>query len=80
MRAPLLPETQCAVRPPLLPATKKKVAESVGAAAKLTGSGGAAVVLCPEGKSQEKRLKEACAKEGLECVKAAVGPVNVVAS
>jgi glucuronokinase len=57
-----------------------QVAESVGAAAKLTGSGGAVVVLCPEGPAQERRLAEACAKEGLICIKAEVGPVNVVAS
>ena len=52
----------------------------MGAAAKLTGSGGAVVVLCPEGKAQEKRLQEACAAAGLECVRAVLGPVNVVAS
>ncbi len=52
----------------------------MGAAAKLTGSGGAVVVLCPGGEAQERRLAEACAKEGFLCVKAEVGPVNVVAS
>lgn len=52
----------------------------MGAAAKLTGSGGAAVVLCPDGAAQQRRLAEACAKEGLECHKVVVGPANVVAS
>ncbi len=59
---------------------RMQVAESVGAAAKLTGSGGAVVVVCPEGHAQELRLAEACSTEGLACVKAEVGPVNVVAA
>ena len=57
-----------------------QVAESVGAAPKLTGSGGAVVVVCPEGHAQEQRLADACTKEGLACVRAEVGPVNVVAA
>lgn len=57
-----------------------QVAESVGAAGKLTGSGGAVVVLCPKGGDQEQLLQEACVREGWEYVRAVPGPVNVVAS
>lgn len=57
-----------------------EVAESVGAAGKLTGSGGAVVVLCPKGGDQEQLLQEACVREGWEYVRAVPGPVNVVAS
>lgn len=32
-------------------------ARSVGAAAKFTGSGGAIIALCPDGKQQEQRLQ-----------------------
>ena len=49
-------------------------AESVGAAAKLTGSGGAVVALCPEGEAQAERLRAACAAAGFECVPVEVGP------
>ncbi|KAK6928408.1 GHMP kinase N-terminal domain [Dillenia turbinata] len=41
-----------------------EVARSVGAAAKFTGSGGAAVVYCPDGPSQVKRLEDACQQVG----------------
>lgn len=57
-----------------------QVAESVGVAGKLTGSGGAVVALCPEGAAQERRLVEACRKEGLECVKAVPGPIAIEAT
>ena len=49
-------------------------AESVGAAGKLTGSGGAVVALCPEGAEQAERLRAACAAAGFECVPVQVGP------
>lgn len=49
-------------------------AESVGAAGKLTGSGGAVVALCPEGAEQAERLQAACAAAGFECVPVQVGP------
>lgn len=51
-----------------------EVAASVGAAAKLTGSGGAVVALCPEGDAQAAALREACRQRGLECVAVQVGP------
>lgn len=41
-----------------------EVARRVGAAPKFTGSGGAAVVFCPDGPSQVKLLEDACQKEG----------------
>ena len=44
-----------------------EAARSVGAAAKFTGSGGAAVALCPEGAAQEDALAAACAKAGFRC-------------
>lgn len=49
-------------------------AESAGAAAKLTGSGGAVVALCPEGEAQAERLRAACAAAGFECKPVQVGP------
>lgn len=57
-----------------------ELAASVGAAAKLTGSGGAVVALCPEGEAQAARLRQACRQAGLECVPAEVGPVLHVAN
>lgn len=50
-------------------------AESVGAAGKLTGSGGAVVALCPEGDAQAERLRATCAAAGFECVPVEVGPL-----
>jgi len=50
------------------------VASSVGAAAKLTGSGGAIVALCFEGEEQVSRLKTACLEAGLECMEVELGP------
>lgn len=49
-------------------------AASVGAAAKLTGSGGAVVALCPGGPQQADRLHEACAARGIACEAVRVGP------
>lgn len=49
-------------------------ADSVGAAAKLCGSGGAVVALCPDGERQAEALRAACAAAGFECVAAEVGP------
>ena len=51
-----------------------EAAASVGAAAKLAGSGGAVVALCPEGEAQAARLRRACAKRGWQCVAVEVGP------
>ena len=44
------------------------------AAAKFTGSGGAAVALCPEGVRQGEALQDACRKAGFECIQVQVGP------
>jgi len=51
-----------------------EAAGSVGAAAKLTGSGGAVVALCPDGKEQAERLRAVCRQRDLECVPVDVGP------
>ena len=51
------------------------VAHSVGAAAKLPGSGGAVVALCPDGAEQADALAAACAQAGLLCERVEVGPV-----
>lgn len=51
-----------------------EAAASVGAAAKLTGSGGAVVALCPEGDTQAAALQQDCRQRGLECVAVQVGP------
>lgn len=51
-----------------------ETAASVGAAAKLTGSGGAVVALCPEGERQAAALQAACRARGLQCVPVVVGP------
>lgn len=50
------------------------LAESVAAAAKMAGSGGAVVALCPHGKAQVERLRAACRQAGYECVPVEVGP------
>ena len=42
-----------------------RAVRSVGAACNFTGSGGALVVLCPEGAEQEAALADACASAGL---------------
>jgi glucuronokinase len=52
-----------------------EVAASVGAAAKLTGSGGAVVAMCPGGAAQAAALEAACAAAGLVCEAVRVGPV-----
>lgn len=52
------------------------VAVSVGAAAKLSGSGGAVVALCPEGPRQERLLAEACERAGFACERVEVAPPN----
>jgi glucuronokinase len=51
-----------------------QAAQAVGAAAKLTGSGGAVVALCCEGEQQVARLQQACRDQGFECVAVQVGP------
>ena len=54
--------------------TMVQAARTVGAAAKLTGSGGAVVALCLEGEPQVERLREVCKARGFECVTVQVGP------
>lgn len=51
-----------------------EAAASVGAAAKLTGSGGAVVALCPDGQQQAAALRQACAQRGLACEDVVVAP------
>lgn len=51
-----------------------EAAGSVGAPAKLTGSGGAVVALCPEGEAQAERLRAACEERGFQCEAVQVGP------
>ena len=51
-----------------------QAAVAAGAAAKLTGSGGAVVALCREGEQQVARLRQACKEQGFECVAVQVGP------
>jgi glucuronokinase len=51
-----------------------EAAQSVGAAAKLSGSGGAVVALCPDGAQQEQWLLQACQERGLVCEEVVVGP------
>ena len=47
---------------------------SVGAAAKFTGSGGAAVALCPEGDGQAKATYDACRAKGFEVAEVILNP------
>jgi glucuronokinase len=47
---------------------------SVGAAAKFTGSGGAAVVLCPKGDAQAAAMREACERAGFTVVPVIIHP------
>ena len=51
-----------------------QAARAVGAAAKLTGSGGAVVALCREGEQQVERLQQGCREKRFECVAVQVGP------
>ncbi|KAJ4957300.1 hypothetical protein NE237_014083 [Protea cynaroides] len=51
-----------------------KVARSVGAASKFTGSGGALIAFCPDGPSQVKLLEDACQKAGIVVQPAVVVP------
>lgn len=44
------------------------------AAAKFTGSGGAVVVLCPNGDSQAAKLQELYSQKGFVMVKVNIGP------
>lgn len=53
-----------------------EAAASVGAAAKLSGSGGAVVALCPRGPHQEQQLAEACQRAGFVCERVQVAPSN----
>ena len=47
---------------------------SVGAAAKFTGSGGAAAVLCPKGDAQAAAVREACERAGFTVVPVIIHP------
>ena len=49
-------------------------ARSAGAAAKFTGSGGAAVALCPEGDGQAKATYDACRAKGFEVAEVILNP------
>ena len=51
-----------------------RLARSVGAAAKFTGSGGCVIVLCPEGQDQAQRLKDLAVQEGFSVVEAQIAP------
>ncbi|XP_078436330.1 glucuronokinase 1-like isoform X2 [Wolffia australiana] len=51
-----------------------ETARSVGAAAKFTGSGGAAVAFCPEGPAQVDLLESACRKAGFVVLSVTVVP------
>lgn len=51
-----------------------EVARSVGASSKFTGSGGAVVVLCPDGDAQVELLHKACQEAGFVIQKIKVGP------
>lgn len=55
-----------------------KVARSVGATSKFTGSGGAVVAFCPDGPSQLKLLENECQKAGFrtEPIKVAPSTLN----
>lgn len=44
-----------------------RTAQRCGAGAKFSGSGGAAVALCPDGAEQEARLAKDCEAAGLRC-------------
>lgn len=51
--------------------------QSIGCAAKFTGSGGAAVVLCPQGQGQADQLRHMCSQEGFVLVEVEVAPSTV---
>ncbi|KAL0038745.1 hypothetical protein WJX79_006248 [Trebouxia sp. C0005] len=55
-----------------------RLARSVGAAAKFTGSGGAIVVFCHQGTSQVQKLQDLCQKEGYVMVKVIVTLIRKV--
>lgn len=48
----------------------------MGASAKLTGSGGAVVVMCPQGPEQEQRLQEAASQAGFHIARVQVAPAT----
>ena len=52
------------------------LAESCGAAAKFTGSGGAVVVYCPGGQDQATALKDKCETRGFSFLKLEVAPAT----
>ena len=51
-----------------------QIARSVGAAAKFTGSGGAAIVLCPGGQEQVVKLSHVATREGFSIVEVQIAP------
>ena len=50
-----------------------------GAGSKFTGSGGAAVVLCPDGNDQWERVKEACEAKGFKTARVVLNPAPCAA-
>ena len=53
-----------------------ELAESMGAAAKFTGSGGAIAVLCPDGDRQVRSIAEECDRRGFAFVEVDVAPAS----
>lgn len=54
-----------------------EIARRIGAASKFTGSGGAVVVLCPEGPSQVKHLENECRRVGFVLEPVRVAPSSL---
>lgn len=52
-----------------------EAAKCIGAPAKLTGSGGAVVAVCPGGETQAAWLQGVCDQRGFACEAVRVGPV-----
>ena len=50
-----------------------------GAGAKFTGSGGAAVVMCPDGNDQWEKVKEACEAKGFKTARVVLNPAPCAA-
>lgn len=53
---------------------------TVAAAAKFTGSGGAIVAFCPDGREQEEKLRAACEVEGFVVEEVRIGPQHLCAA
>ena len=50
-----------------------------GAGSKFTGSGGAAVVMCPDGNDQWETVKEACEAKGFKTARVVLNPAPCAA-